>query len=80
MSDTTTTRLEELLKELHLPAIRAHYPEVTRTAIAESLSYEAYLSELLSIEHEDPVWSGSDDRVKAGIEIAQTTLTSLLVR
>lgn len=52
MSDTTTTRLEELLKELHLPAIRAYYPEVTRTAIAESLSYEAYLSELLSIEHE----------------------------
>lgn len=52
MSDTTTTRLEELLKELHLPAIRASYPAVTRTAIAESLSYEAYLSELLSIEHE----------------------------
>ena len=42
--------------------------------------FEGNYDDVLSIEHEDPVWSGSDDRVKAGIEIAQTTLTSLLVR
>jgi DNA replication protein DnaC len=52
MSDTTANRLEELLKELHLPAMRASYQEVTRTAIAESLSYEAYLCELLTCECE----------------------------
>jgi DNA replication protein DnaC len=46
-------RLERLLKDLHLPAIRACYSEVTLTAVAESLSYEAYLSELLEREREE---------------------------
>jgi sugar phosphate isomerase/epimerase len=34
----------------------------------------------LTIEHEDPVWMGTDDRIQAGIEIACTTLSPLLVR
>jgi sugar phosphate isomerase/epimerase len=34
----------------------------------------------LSIEHEDPVWGGDDDRVQAGIEVACRTLAPLLVR
>jgi sugar phosphate isomerase/epimerase len=34
----------------------------------------------LTIEHEDPVWMGSDDRIQAGIEIARATLFPLLVR
>lgn len=34
----------------------------------------------LTIEHEDPVWMGSDDRIQAGVEIACATLSPLLVR
>lgn len=52
MSDVTTSPLEELLKELHLPAVRACYREVTQTAVVESLSYETYLTELLQNEHD----------------------------
>jgi sugar phosphate isomerase/epimerase len=34
---------------------------------------------VISVEHEDPVWSGSLDRVCAGLEIAHRTLRPLLV-
>ena len=42
--------------------------------------FERGYNAALTIEHEDPVWSGSDDRTQAGIEIAQRTLSPLLVR
>jgi hypothetical protein len=32
------------------------------------------------VEHEDPVWGGDPDRVKAGLEIAQRALRPLIVR
>jgi DNA replication protein DnaC len=43
-------RLEEALRELHLPAMRAGYEEVARTAQQESLSFEQYL--LVLVERE----------------------------
>ena len=42
--------LTELLKELHLPTIRAEFEESARRAQSESLSYEQYLAELVCRE------------------------------
>ncbi len=42
--------------------------------------YEGGFEGTLSVEHEDPVWGGDEDRVKAGLEIAQRTLRPLIVR
>lgn len=42
--------------------------------------YEGGFSGVLSVEHEDPVWGGSDDRIKAGLEVAHTTLRPLIIR
>ena len=42
--------------------------------------YEGGFDGALSVEHEDPVWGGDPDRVKAGLEIAQRTLRPLIVR
>ncbi|HYX86481.1 MAG TPA: sugar phosphate isomerase/epimerase [Gaiellales bacterium] len=42
--------------------------------------YEGGFDGVLSVEHEDPVWGGSEDRVKAGLEVAHRTLRPLLVR
>lgn len=41
--------------------------------------YEGGFNGVVSIEHEDPVWRGSLDRVKDGLRIAQRTLTPLLI-
>lgn len=42
--------------------------------------YEHGYDGVLSVEHEDPVWGGTEDRVKTGLEIAYRTLRPLLVR
>jgi sugar phosphate isomerase/epimerase len=42
--------------------------------------YEGGFDGALSVEHEDPVWGGDEERVKAGLEIAQRTLRPLIVR
>ena len=42
--------------------------------------YEGGFAGVLSVEHEDPVWGGSEDSVKAGLEVAHRTLRPLLVR
>jgi sugar phosphate isomerase/epimerase len=34
---------------------------------------------VISVEHEDPVWSGSKERVLAGLEVARRTLQPLLI-
>ncbi|AVT29591.1 sugar phosphate isomerase [Plantactinospora sp. BC1] len=41
--------------------------------------YEGGYSGFVSVEHEDPVWSGSPDRVRQGLVIAERTLNPLLV-
>jgi sugar phosphate isomerase/epimerase len=42
--------------------------------------YEGGFDGVLSVEHEDPMWGGTDDRVEAGLEVAHRTLRPLLVR
>jgi sugar phosphate isomerase/epimerase len=42
--------------------------------------YESGYSGVVSVEHEDPVWAGDDDRTLAGLEIAYSTLSPFLVR
>lgn len=41
--------------------------------------YEGGFDGVLSIEHEDPIWTGTEDRVKAGLELGRRLLRSLLV-
>ncbi|MGH3434908.1 MAG: sugar phosphate isomerase/epimerase family protein [Sciscionella sp.] len=41
--------------------------------------YEGGFTGVLSVEHEDPVWGGSEDRVKAGLDIAHRTLRPLII-
>lgn len=42
--------------------------------------YEGGFDGVLSVEHEDPVWTGTEDRIKAGLEIAHRTLRPLIIR
>lgn len=41
--------------------------------------YEGGFDGVVSVEHEDPVWSGTPDRVKQGLVLAERTLSPLLV-
>ena len=49
---TVTTQLDDCLKELRLPTVRACYPELVEQATQESLGYERFLFELLDRERE----------------------------
>jgi sugar phosphate isomerase/epimerase len=42
--------------------------------------YEGGFEGVLSVEHEDPVWGGTEPLVEAGLEVAHRTLRPLLVR
>ena len=42
--------------------------------------YEGGFDGVLSVEHEDPVWGGTEEKVEAGLEVAHRTLRPLLVR
>lgn len=42
--------------------------------------YEYGFTGVLSVEHEDPVWSGAPHHVAHGLEIAQRTLSPLIIR
>lgn len=52
--------------------------QVNWTRVIDVL-YEGGFDGVLSVEHEDPVWTGSEERVKAGLEVAQRTLRPLLL-
>ena len=41
--------------------------------------YEGGFDGVLSVEHEDPVWGGTEDKVEIGLQIAHRTLRPLLV-
>ena len=34
---------------------------------------------VLSVEHEDPIWGGTEDRIETGLRVAHRTLRPLLV-
>ena len=42
--------------------------------------YEGGFDGVLSVEHEDPVWGGSEELVEAGLEVAHRTLRPLIAR
>ena len=41
--------------------------------------YEGGFDGVLSVEHEDPVWGGTEDKVEQGLEIAHTHLRPMVV-
>jgi sugar phosphate isomerase/epimerase len=41
--------------------------------------YEGGFDGVLSVEHEDPVWGGTEDKVHTGLEVAHRTLRPLIV-
>ncbi len=41
--------------------------------------YEGGFTGVLSVEHEDPVWGGTEDKVEVGLRIAHDTLRPLMV-
>ena len=41
--------------------------------------YEGGFDGVLSVEHEDPVWGGTEDKVRAGLEVAHRTLRPLII-
>lgn len=53
--------------------------QVDWTAVVDAL-YEGGFDGVLSVEHEDPVWGGTPERVVAGLEIAHRTLDPLIIR
>jgi sugar phosphate isomerase/epimerase len=42
--------------------------------------YEGGFTGVLSVEHEDPVWGGDPDLVRAGLEVSYRTLRPFIVR
>ena len=52
--------------------------DVDWRAVIDTL-YEGGFTGTLSVEHEDPVWGGTEERVKQGLEIAHRTLRPLIV-
>ena len=60
-----------------LPGARA-WARSTGCALVDAL-YEGGFDGVLSVEHEDPVWGGTEERVEIGLEVAHRTLRPLLV-
>lgn len=52
--------------------------QVDWTRVVDAL-YEGGFDGVLSVEHEDPVWGGSEQRVEHGLDVAYRTLRPLLV-
>ena len=41
--------------------------------------YEGGFEGVLSVEHEDPIWGGTEDRIETGLKVAHATLAPLMV-
>jgi sugar phosphate isomerase/epimerase len=52
--------------------------QVDWTALIDVM-YEGGFEGVLSVEHEDPVWGGTEEKVEIGLEIAHRTLRPLMV-
>ena len=55
--------VDQACRMLHLPTIRAQFPELTETAAREQMSYRAFLAELLLAD--DRARRRSERRIKA---------------
>jgi sugar phosphate isomerase/epimerase len=53
--------------------------QVDWQAVVDAL-YEGGFDGVLSVEHEDPVWGGTEDRIETGLRVAHQTLRPLIVR
>jgi len=51
--------------------------QVDWSGVVDAL-YEGGFAGVLSVEHEDPVWGGTEEKVKQGLEIAHRTLRPLI--
>jgi hypothetical protein len=49
-----------------------------RAAIIVDGPYEAGFDGTLSVEHEDPLWGGADDKITEGLRIAHQKLRPLI--
>ncbi len=52
--------------------------EVDWRRVVDTL-YEGGYDGVVSVEHEDPVWGGTEDRIETGLRVAHATLRPLLV-
>jgi sugar phosphate isomerase/epimerase len=52
--------------------------EVDWVRVVDTL-YEGGFDGVLSVEHEDPVWGGTEERIQTGLRVAHRTLRPLLV-
>jgi sugar phosphate isomerase/epimerase len=52
--------------------------QVNWSGVVDAL-YEGGFDGVLSVEHEDPVWGGTEEKVKTGLRVAHRTLRPLLV-
>ena len=52
--------------------------EVDWNRIVDAL-YEGGFDGVLSVEHEDPVWGDTEERIETGLEVAHRTLRPLIV-
>ena len=72
-------QIDELSRTLHLPAFRREYEQQSSQAVAESLSYEAFLLRLMELESQ----TREENRRKSQVRQAgfvQYTCTTSLVR
>ncbi len=53
--------------------------EVDWVRVVDAL-YEGGFDGVLSVEHEDPVWGGEEDRIITGLDVAHRTLRPLVIR
>jgi sugar phosphate isomerase/epimerase len=52
--------------------------QVDWRAVVDAL-YEGGFDGVLSVEHEDPVWGGTEDKIRTGLQVAHRTLRPLIV-
>lgn len=52
--------------------------EVDWVRVVDAL-YEGGFDGVLSVEHEDPVWGGTEERIEVGLQVAHRTLRPLIV-
>jgi sugar phosphate isomerase/epimerase len=52
--------------------------QVDWSGVVDAL-YEGGFTGVLSVEHEDPVWGGTEEKVKQGLRIAHRTLSPLII-